>query len=104
MHHPVPRSDGPSMRSVLGRMANSFSCEPFAITRGNAIEVLEQPQNKVGLVITSPAYYQQRIYGTSVSELGREPPVAEYISNLVDVFRATPLEPWGSIWVTACLE
>jgi len=25
--------------------------------------------------------------------------VAEYISNLVDVFRAIPLEPWGSIWV-----
>jgi hypothetical protein len=25
--------------------------------------------------------------------------VAEYIDNLVDVFKAIPLEPWGSIWV-----
>ena len=25
--------------------------------------------------------------------------MVEYISNLVEVFRATPLEPWGSIWV-----
>jgi DNA modification methylase len=25
--------------------------------------------------------------------------VAEYISNLVDVFKVVPLNPWGSIWV-----
>jgi site-specific DNA-methyltransferase (adenine-specific) len=28
-----------------------------------------------------------------------ETSVSEYIGNLVEVFRATPLEPWGSIWV-----
>jgi DNA modification methylase len=77
----------------------TFSYEPFAIIRGNAIEVLKQLQTKVDCVITSPAYYQQRIYGTSSSELGREHSVADYISNLVDVFRAIPLEPWISIWV-----
>ena len=77
----------------------TFSCEPFAIIRGNAIEVLKQLPTKVDCVVTSPAYDQQRIYGTSSSELGREPSVAEYISNLVDIFRAIPLEPWGSIWV-----
>jgi site-specific DNA-methyltransferase (adenine-specific) len=77
----------------------TFSYEPFAIIRGDAIEVLKQLPTKVDCVITSPAYYQQRIYGTSASELGREPSVAEYIGNLVEVFRATPLEPWGSIWV-----
>jgi DNA methylase len=85
--------------SVLGRMSISFACEPFSIIRGNAIEVLKRLQTKVDCVITSPAYYQQRIYGTSSSELGRESSVAEYISNLVDVFKAIPLEPWGSIWV-----
>jgi DNA modification methylase len=69
---------------------------------GNAIEVLKQLQNKVDCVITSPAYYQQRIYGTSSSELGREPSVAEYISDLVAVFKAIPLEPWASsIWSTS---
>ena len=52
-------------------------------------------------VITSPPYYhyQQRSYGASTSELGRESSVAEYISNLVAVFKAIPLEPWASIWV-----
>jgi DNA modification methylase len=59
---------------------------PFSIIRGNAIEVLKQLP-KVDCVITSPPYYQQRNYGTSASELGREPSVPEYIGNLVDVFR-----------------
>jgi DNA modification methylase len=77
----------------------TFSCEPFSIIRGNAIEVLKQLQTKADCVITSPPYYLQRRYGTSASELGREPSVAEYIGNLVDVFRAAPLEPWASIWV-----
>jgi DNA modification methylase len=75
------------------------SSEPFSIIRGNAIEVVKQLPTKVDSVTTSPAYYQQRIYGTSSSELGRESSVAEYISNLVDVFKAVPLNPWGSIWV-----
>jgi DNA modification methylase len=80
-------------------MSISFACEPFSIIRGNAIEVLKQLPTKVDCVITSPAYYQQRIYGTSASKLGRESSVAEYIGNLVDVFKAIPLNPWGSIWV-----
>ena len=80
-------------------MSISLSREFFSIIRGNAIEVLKQLQTKVDCVITSPAYYQQRNYGTSASELGREPSVAEYIGNLVDVFRETPLNPWASIWV-----
>jgi len=77
----------------------TFSCDPFFILRGNAIDVLATLQTKVDSVITSPAYYQQRIYGTSSYEMGKEHSVAEYISNLVDVFKAIPLEPWGSIWV-----
>jgi DNA modification methylase len=77
----------------------TLSCEPFSIIRGNAIEVLKQLQNKVDCVITSPPYYQQRSYGTSTNELGREPSVAEYIGNLVGAFKAIPLNPWGSIWV-----
>jgi len=60
----------------------TFSFDPFSIIRGNAIEVLKQLQNKVDCVITSPAYYQQRIYGTSSCEMGKEHSVAEYIGNL----------------------
>jgi site-specific DNA-methyltransferase (adenine-specific) len=77
----------------------TFSFDPFSIIRGNAIEVLKQLQNKVDCVITSPPYYLQRSYGISANELGREASVAEYISNLVAVFKAVPLNPWGSIWV-----
>jgi DNA modification methylase len=71
----------------------------FFIIRGNAIEVLKELQTNVDSVITSPPYYQQRSYGASTSELGRESSVAEYITNLVKVFKAMPLNPWGSIWV-----
>ena len=77
----------------------TFSCDPFFILRGNAIDVLATLQTKVDSLITSPPYYQQRSYGASTSELGRESSVAEYISNLVAVFKAVPLNPWGSIWV-----
>jgi site-specific DNA-methyltransferase (adenine-specific) len=77
----------------------TFSYEPFAIIRGDAIEVLKQLPTEVDCVITSPPYYLQRNYGTSAGELGREASVAEYIGNLVDVFRAIPLEPWASIGV-----
>jgi len=78
----------------------TFSCKPFYILRGNAIEVLKQLPTKVDLVITSPAYYQQRIYGNSSSELGRESSVAEYISNLVDVFRRFHLNPGAAFGLT----
>jgi DNA modification methylase len=77
----------------------TVSCEPFYILRGNAVEVLKQLPTRVDYVITSPPYYQQRNYGASANELGRETSVAEYISNLVDVFRVIPLEPWASVWV-----
>ena len=80
-------------------MKNPISCEPFSVIRGNAIDVLKQLPTRVDCAVTSPPYYNQRTYGTSTNELGREASVAEYISNLVDVFRAIPLELWGSIWV-----
>ena len=80
-------------------MTNLFSCEPFSILRGNAIEVLKQRETKVDCVVTSPPYFQQRVYGASTSELGRESSVSEYIANLVDVFKSIPLNRWASIWV-----
>jgi site-specific DNA-methyltransferase (adenine-specific) len=80
-------------------MRNSFSCEPFTILRGNAIEELKQLRTEVDCVISSPPYYNQREYGSSSDELGRESSVGQYISDLVDVFKATPLNPWASIWI-----
>ena len=46
-------------------MSISFACEPFSIIRGSAIEVLKQ-SNWIAFVITSPAYYQQRIYVSDI--------------------------------------
>jgi site-specific DNA-methyltransferase (adenine-specific) len=80
-------------------MTSTFSCEPFSILRGNAIAILKQLPTKVDCVITSPPYYNQRDYGSSSDELGRESSVAHYISNLVEVFKAIPLAPWGSLWI-----
>jgi site-specific DNA-methyltransferase (adenine-specific) len=60
---------------------------------------LKQLPTKVDAVITSPPYFNQRDYGSSSSELGRESSVAQYIANLVDVFKTIPLSPWTSIWV-----
>ena len=94
----VSRSFGRSL--PLGISPHDLFIRTFLNYQGQChIEVVKQLPTKVDSVITSPAYYQQRIYGTSSSELGRESSVAEYISNLVDVFKAIPLEPWGSIWV-----
>jgi hypothetical protein len=81
--------------SVLARMTISFSCEPFSVIRCNAIEVLKQLQTEADCVITSPPYYLQRSYGTSTNELGREASVAEYISDLVDVFQGNSTQPVG---------
>src|ERR1019366_6358448 len=79
-------------------MTDLFSCEPYIIHRGSALDVLPSLP-PVDCVVTSPPYYQQRLYGTNAGELGREPSVAEYIANLINVFKAVLLAPWGSIWV-----
>jgi hypothetical protein len=79
-------------------MTDLFTCEPYIIHRGSALDVLPNLP-MVDSVITSPPYFKQRSYGTNPNELGREPSVGEYITKLVNVFRAIPLEPWGSIWV-----
>ena len=80
-------------------MNNSFSCEPYSIIKGDALDVLKRLQTRVDCVVTSPPYFHQRSYGTSTAELGREPSVGEYVNNLVNVFKAVSLAPWASIWV-----
>jgi site-specific DNA-methyltransferase (adenine-specific) len=80
-------------------MPSTFSCERFSILRGNAMDLLKQLQTKVDCVITSPPYYNQRDYGSSSSELGRESSVGQYLANLVAVFKAIPLNRWASVWV-----
>jgi DNA modification methylase len=80
-------------------MTNIFACElSSTIICGNSAELVKQLP-EVDCVVTSPPYFQQRLYGTNSSELGRESSVGEYIRNLVDIFTAISLAPWGSVWV-----
>ena len=60
----------------------------------------ELPSASVDTVITSPPYFQLRSYG-HYKQLGLEPNVDAWVSNLVDVCRelARILKPTGSLWL-----
>jgi site-specific DNA-methyltransferase (adenine-specific) len=76
-----------------------FVSQPFEILHGDTREIVKLLPFPVDGVISSPPYYDQRTYGDSEQELGRENTVDGYISGLVDVFASIPLQPWASIWV-----
>jgi DNA modification methylase len=82
--------------------AQSLSLGSFQIHRGDALQrllELKQARIIVDTIVTSPPYLQKRQYGRSSQELGRELTVSDYIQNLVKIFLAIPLAPWGSVWV-----
>lgn len=58
------------------------------------------PDNSINCVVTSPPYWQQRKYGVA-GEWGSEPTLAEYIHNLVTLFREIRrvLRPDGVCWL-----
>jgi DNA modification methylase len=74
------------------------------IIRGDARN-LPLPDASVDLVVTSPPYYQQRVYqdaGESLAgQIGLEATPAEYIASLLECTREWMriLKPTGSIWV-----
>lgn len=57
------------------------------ILQGNARDALKSLENEsVDCIITSPPYYQLRVYGNSENELGKEDTPQQYITNLMKVF------------------
>jgi DNA modification methylase len=71
------------------------------ILQGDAINVLKNlPDESVNCCITSPPYYGLRDYGHD-SQIGLENTPEEYISKLVDVFRAVRrvLTDDGTLWI-----
>ncbi len=82
-----------------------FSSRPFEIFCGDALETIRSLRaggTSFDCVITSPPYLGQRRYGHDPREIGRakgKGGVRSYVSALVDIFKAIPLRPWGSIWV-----
>jgi len=72
------------------------------IIQGAALDVLKKLAERkqlINCVVTSPPYFQKRVYGDSSEELGNEKTIDEYISGLCDIFDAVPLHPFGSVWV-----
>jgi site-specific DNA-methyltransferase (adenine-specific) len=70
----------------------------FRILQGDVRQLIaDLPE--VHCVITSPPYYDKIDYGDSDREIGHEQSVDAYIAGLVDIFKAIPLHPQGSIWV-----
>ncbi len=73
--------------------------EPFyKILQGDVRELIaDLPE--VHCVITSPPYFRKIPYGDSELEIGHEATVDEYVAKLVNVYKAIPLHPQGSIFV-----
>lgn len=69
------------------------------IVEGNCLEKILRLNVPIHCVVTSPPYFNQRKYGDSPIEIGRESAVQDYINTLVSVFEKIPLHPQGSIWV-----
>ena len=68
---------------------------------GDAIEKLrELPSESVHVCVTSPPYYGLRDYGHA-GQMGMEPTLAEYIANMVAVFREVRrvLRDDGTLWL-----
>ncbi|TAF10575.1 MAG: site-specific DNA-methyltransferase [Nostocales cyanobacterium] len=58
------------------------------IILGDNLSILKQIENDTfDLIITSPPYFQQRNYGNGDLEIGNEATEAEYLKNIITVFR-----------------
>jgi site-specific DNA-methyltransferase (adenine-specific) len=95
----IPLADGPVQRGVTSPESGWFVSRPFEILEGNALEKAKSLPFPVDCVFTSPPYYDQRTYGDSANELGREETPEDFIAKLVEVFVSIPLQPWASVWV-----
>jgi site-specific DNA-methyltransferase (cytosine-N4-specific) len=75
--------------------------ERLRVLIGDALEQLRTlPSESVQCVVTSPPYWQMRVYGVP-GEIGLEPTPAEYVAALCAVFDevARVLSPEGVLWL-----
>lgn len=78
----------------------------FAFEIGDSAKVLQSiPSDSIDCVITSPPYWQQRVYedydGELTNIIGSEPTPDEYVENLMIVIREVKriLKPRGTFWL-----
>ena len=72
------------------------------VLTGSALSRLrELDSNSVQCIVTSPPYYGLRSYNAGDEEIGQEPTLQEFLSNLVEVFRECRrvLRKDGVCWV-----
>lgn len=73
----------------------------WEIKQGDALNVLKaMPDQSINTCVTSPPYWGLRDYGVD-GQLGLEPTPAEYVANLVEVFREVKrvLRDDGTLWL-----
>lgn len=71
------------------------------IIQGDALETLRQlPDSSINCIITSPPYYLQRDYSTTL-QLGNEATADEYVNNLQKIFKECHriLKSDGTLWL-----
>ena len=71
------------------------------IIQGDCLTILKElPAGLVDCVVTSPPYWGLRDYGVE-GQLGLEPTIEEYISNMTEVFREVRrvLKDTGTLWL-----
>src|SRR5262245_47283271 len=69
---------------------------------GDAVRVLRTlPTNGVACCVTSPPYFNQRVYGGGPAEIGCETNVDAYLARLVEVFGEVRrvLKTTGTLWL-----
>lgn len=79
-----------------------FKLEPAGIILvGNALEILQRLESdRYQICVTSPPYWGLRDYGIK-GQIGAEMAVADYIENLVRIFREVRrcMRPDGTLWL-----
>jgi hypothetical protein len=93
---PAPK---PKPAPEPARIDVQLAGEPFYDIRQGDVRDLIPGLPQVHTVISSPAYYLKIKYGDDPREMGHEADVDEHITKVVNVYRAIPLHPQGSIFV-----
>jgi DNA modification methylase len=89
------------MKTQITDFFSATSQQDYLLCRGDAAEVLQEfPARSVHCCITSPPYWNQRLY-TGGSRLGQEPCVEDYVQHLRKIFRQLQpvLKEEGSLWL-----
>lgn len=84
----------------------NFEKSSYILKTGDCLDLLKKlPSDSIDCVITSPPYWQQRVYedysGEMLNIIGTEDNPGDYVKNLINVFREIKrvLKNNGSFWL-----